>query len=380
MGCFKISTPFFTQGFDMTALKAILQQTAGDVTLSIKPAADLPAPMKPLVGTRPAFSFAMTCVKNGKTVSVDSLSKGRVSYWFAYTPAAGEAPGALFSASLSGSVGRIAKSCWDENGKGVIFASNAFSSFGVGYQAPASAPKDISSHRAKDAMDFALVRGYMNETVNGAFSPDEPITRAELAKTLAKFANADVSAYNTGSFDDVKADDPNLPYIEWAAQKGVIFNLTGAASKQFNPNKTVTREEFAVFLRRVVSVTNFILPDIREYNAGFISGPGINEADNVSRASMGAVEALGKAGIIVDKAIIRITSRFLARDAVTRGEVAAALYRYVKVFVDPTTALGFSQNDSGQLIYYDKYGREAHHYLHNGKLYLDIDYKTYPAD
>jgi hypothetical protein len=107
--------------------------------------------------------------------------------------------------------------------------------------------KDTSNHWAKsyiaDAVNFGFVQGYSDNT----FRPDNPITRAEFTKML----NAAIGNNGTtdiGFWDTI----PGEWYYE-DVQKGVAAGyISGRSETTFAPNATITRQEAAVMLSRII--------------------------------------------------------------------------------------------------------------------------------
>ena len=73
-------------------------------------------------------------------------------------------------------------------------------------------------------------------------------------------------------------------------------------------------------------------------------------ADNtqISSWAKDAVKSMQQAGILAGKN----ENKFDPKGTATRAEVATVLRRFVKIVIDPQTANGWQQNDSGQWNYY----------------------------
>ncbi|OCA88944.1 hypothetical protein A8F95_05850 [Bacillus wudalianchiensis] len=81
---------------------------------------------------------------------------------------------------------------------------------------------------------------------NGAFEPDQPLTRDEMAKALAMAFSYE--GKETSEFTDVPKDDPYYPFIDAIAHYKVT---TGYKDNTFRPAELVTRAQFSAFLSRV---------------------------------------------------------------------------------------------------------------------------------
>jgi len=66
-------------------------------------------------------------------------------------------------------------------------------------------------------------------------------------KVLANLSGADLSAYTTTSFSDVKPGSWYAPAVEWAYSNGLTSGISAA---KFGTGQNVTREQLAVFMTR----------------------------------------------------------------------------------------------------------------------------------
>ncbi|MGB8452814.1 MAG: S-layer homology domain-containing protein [Anaerocolumna sp.] len=328
--------------FDLEALKEIQKQSNSNeaVIISFTPATGLSGNAKTLIGTRPVYNISITYVKNEKTISITSLGSGSVTLSIPYTLGKKEAVGYLFGVYVDskGNAARMEGSAYDTNSKSIIFDSNHFSIYGVGYTAPSTTFKDISTHWAKEAIDYVVGRGLFSGTSTTAFSPDTAMSRGMLVTALGRLAGVGASEYKTVTFTDVAADQYYAPYIEWAYQKGII---SGTGSSQFAPERTITREEMARILSNYAKATGYILPVTREAAA-------YADDSSIGSTYKDAVKALQQAGIMMGGD----GNTFKPKANVTRSEVSAMLHRYIKLTIDPATAQGWAVNDAGQHMYY----------------------------
>ena len=86
-----------------------------------------------------------------------------------------------------------------------------------------------------------IISGY----TDGTFKPNAPITRAELATIIARFAKLDV---NTKTFSDINGHWAQK-YIEQAAGNGWIDGYTDGT---FRPNQNIKRAETFAMINRVL--------------------------------------------------------------------------------------------------------------------------------
>lgn len=323
----------------LPALKAAQATAGGAITVSAKPVAanTLSAAAQNAIGNRPVFSF--TLQSGGKPVS--NFGGGSAAIAIPYTPQKGEDTGKLCVVYVddNGGVTYLTDSSYDPNAKALIARTGHFSVYGVSYKADAPVFTDTADHWAKDDIDFVTARGLLSGTGNNQFSPNTDMTRGMFVTALGRLAGIDPAGYKTGKFTDVKAEAYYAPYVNWAAEKGIV---SGTTATTFTPDNAVTRQEMAVIMANYAKALGYTVPKTRE---------AVTFADNSSIASWAkdAAKAMQMAGIIGGKD----GNRFDPTGNATRAEVAAVLHRYVELVIDPATAQGWTQNDAGQWLYYE---------------------------
>lgn len=112
---------------------------------------------------------------------------------------------------------------------------------------------DIDGHWGKDAIGFATSRGLFNGTTPTTFTPNGSMTRGMFVTVLGRMAKVDTGAYSGASFPDVNATAYYAPYIQWAADNGIV---NGISRTSFAPEEAVTREQAATILARYLAVTS----------------------------------------------------------------------------------------------------------------------------
>jgi hypothetical protein len=325
---------------DLEAIKEIQKQSTGDITIHIEPVTGLTGDAKTMIGKRPVYNITISYVKKGKTVHITSLGKGNATLSIPYTPGKKENVSHLFGVYVdnSGKATRIESSAYDTNSGSIMFDSNHFSVYGVGYSTPKEKYTDISTHWAKESIDYVAGRGLIDGTTTTTFSPNMAISRGTLVTALGRMAGVDVSKYKTDLFTDVEADQYYAPYMEWAYKNSIISEVSSGKGA---PDQAVTLEEVALILSNYAKATGYTLPVIREAIS-------FADADLTGSTYKEAVTSMQQAGIVMS----RSDSRFSPRSNATRGEVAAMLHRYIKLSIDPATAQGWVVNDAGQRLYY----------------------------
>lgn len=336
----QISSASLSLSMDLEVLKAILSQSSGDVDISIIPVRNLLGEAGAIIGTRPAYDIIISYAGNGGNAQVTSLGEESMTISIPYAPETGEAVGGLFGIYIdaNGNVHPIESSWYDPAGKCLIIPTNHLSIYGVGYAVPSAKYTDIANHWAKEAIDYVVGRGLLSGTSETTFSPDAPVTRAELVMALGKLAGVDEKGYNPAAFTDVDPESAYAPYVEWAYRAGVV---KGTGNNRFEPDRNITREEAAIMLVNYAKATGYILPAIN-------TATPYADQDRIGRLYLEAVMAVRQAGIMNGGP----DNRFEPGGHLTRAQVASILYRYITLTLDPETAHGWALNDAGQYRYY----------------------------
>ena len=295
---------------------------------------------KATIGTRPTYDLSLVYLSGGKETPIANLNGHTISVRLPYTPAKGEQTGNLYAVYVddAGKVEWITKSSYNASLKAVVFETGHFSVYGVGYKNPAPAFTDITGHWAADNILFAASRGLLSGTSDTTFSPDTGMTRGMFVTALGRLAGINPDSYQTGKFTDVKADAYYAPYVNWAAQTGIVEGVTATT---FAPDTNINREQMAVIMKNYAAKLGYDLPQTLK---------AVTFADNtqISSWAKDAVKSMQQAGILSGKN----GNKFDPKETATRAEVATVLRRFVEIVIDSQTANGWQQNDSGQWSYY----------------------------
>lgn len=295
---------------------------------------------KAAIGTRPAYDLSLVYLSGGKETPIANLNGHTISVRLPYTPANGEQTGNLYAVYVddAGKVEWITKSSYNASLKAVVFETGHFSVYGVGYKNPAPVFTDITGHWAADNILFAASRGLLSGTSDTTFSPGTDMTRGMFVTALGRLAGINPDSYQTGKFTDVKADAYYAPYVNWAAQTGVVEGVTATT---FAPDTNINREQMAVIMKNYAAKLGYDLPQTLKV---------VTFADNtqISSWAKDAVKSMQQAGILAGKN----ENKFDPKGTATRAEVATVLRRFVEIVIDPQAANGWQQNDSGQWNYY----------------------------
>ena len=349
-------------GFMLDTLKELNRQTTGDLILKMKKIAVTSQEVETAIGNRPVYDITLWEVKNGKETAVN-LSGKTVSIAIPYTPAANEQAGNLYAVYVDGNgkVQWLTKSSYDADQKAVIFVAEHFSIYGIGYKNQIPAFTDVNNHWAKDNILFVVSRGLLSGTSATTFSPNTGMTRGMFVTALGRLAGIDPTDYQASMFTDVKEDAYYAPYVNWAAKTGVVSGTTDTA---FAPDTNINREQMAVIMKNYATKLGYTIPKTLEV---------VNFADSAGISSWAkeAVKSMQQAGILAGKT----NNCFDPAGTATRAEVATVLRRFVEIVIDPQTANGWVQNDSGEWSYY-KNGDLVKGWLSNDQKWYWLDKNT----
>lgn len=143
---------------------------------------------------------------------------------------------------------------------------------------------DWSYDYIKRLFDLGIVKGKTADT----FDPTGMVTRAEFVKMLGCLDGIDVSEYSSCRFDDVSDSSVFAPYIEWAAENGIV---NGYDADTFKPLQNISREQMAAIICRYCDYAGIELQNV---NAAVT----FTDEASISRYAVGYVKALQCAGII----------------------------------------------------------------------------------
>ena len=238
-----------------------------------------------------------------------------------------------------GKVHWLTNSVYDSVEQVLRFSTDHFSTYGIGYKQTNTAFTDISTHWAKEDIEFVVSRGLFSGTSNTTFSPNTAMTRGMFVTALGRLANADVSSYTKSSFTDVKSDAYYMGYIEWASKNSIV---NGVGNNKFSPDQSITREQMAVIMSNYAKTIGYALPKVHVENTFADNG-------KISTYAKEAVKQMQMAGVISGKN----GNLFDPQGTATRAEVSAVLRRFVELAISSDTMQGWTMNDSGKWMYYE---------------------------
>ncbi len=200
-------------------------------------------------------------------------------------------------------------------GKTMYFLGNSSATYQ--FKDNAKSFTDIAKHWAQDSIDFVTARELFNGTAEGLFSPEQVMTRGMLVTVLGKLWGVEATSATVPRFNDVSADAYYAPYVEWAAQNGIV---AGVGNESFAPNAAVTREQLAVMITKFLKYGQIII------DGGGTAGIAFADDSSISAWAKASVSELLGAEIIAG----RTSGRFDPQGQASRAEIATILKRVIE--------------------------------------------------
>lgn len=192
---------------------------------------------------------------------------------------------------------------------------------------------DLMEHWSKKAVELLASRHLAEGTGDSLFSPQRPVTRVEFAAFMIRTLNYSAGEGVSGNgFDEIVeekapsldrfADTSNEAWYSEILEQAVSYGLIHGDGSSLRPGDSATREEAAVFMKRLLDrllVLGVIrLEDLEETEPGFEP---FRDAAELSDWSRGAVDQLQAWGIVKGHS----DGRFAPKQTTTRAEIAQML-------------------------------------------------------
>jgi len=176
--------------------------------------------------------------------------------------------------------------------------------------------KDLSNtHWAYESVKWLKNRGIVNGTDAGNFEPDRQVTREEFAKMIVLASGMTVNN-QSADFTDMADGAWYVPYIGAAADAGIVG---GVGDGSFGIGRNITRQDMAVMAKRALDAKATQFVKVKDYTP-------FADADVFADYAMDAVKALFEAGIINGKG----ENLFDPNGTATRAEAAKIIYEAFK--------------------------------------------------
>ena len=168
---------------------------------------------------------------------------------------------------------------------------------------------DINGHWAQSSVNKWITAGFISGYPEGSFKPDRKISRAEFITLVSKsFKKQNLKAQC--SFSDVKQSDWFYGVVVSGAAGGYISGYEG---NTFRPNKTISRQEAAVIITRILQL-----------NTGSSSvNMTFKDAANFPSWSINSIKAVASDKIMKGYS----DGTFKAEQSITRAEAVVSLDR-----------------------------------------------------
>lgn len=186
----------------------------------------------------------MLGISEGSTVAIEDAD-GNTLY---ETTAAGRMSGVIFSSAAVAEGESYTLLVDGETVQTVQAVLGSFNDPGMGGQpSDGSGFRDVQADDwYADAVQYVVSEGLMNGTDAATFSPDAPMSRAMLVTVLYRLSGEPAVSQDSG-FADVASDAYYADAVSWAVGEGIV---TGTSQTTFSPDESVTREQMAVLLYR----------------------------------------------------------------------------------------------------------------------------------
>lgn len=109
---------------------------------------------------------------------------------------------------------------------------------------------DTVGHWAQEEIEYMAAKGYVAGVGKNRFAPENKITRAEFAAILARMAGLEPDAEAAGRFSDVPAGAWYRGAVGAVTTAGLVY---GTSESGFSPDEVITREQMAAMLARFMA-------------------------------------------------------------------------------------------------------------------------------
>lgn len=172
--------------------------------------------------------------------------------------------------------------------------------------------QDLSqSYWAYKEISYLVQNGYLQGVTSTYMQPDKAVTRAQFAALLLRVIGEEPPKQAQGIFRDVAVTDWTAPIVEKASQLGLIRGSNG----YFQPHKAITHEEMVVIISRVSRKYGWTKPATESLiHVSY---------ETVSAWAITSVKDLQKRRFLGGTK----SKQFVPKATVTRAEASVILYR-----------------------------------------------------
>ena len=183
--------------------------------------------------------------------------------------------------------------------------------------------KDVIYGWNYEAVHTLSAREIINGYPDGEFKGEKNISRAEAITMLVRLNNLPLY-YSASSFKDVANNFWAMTYIEAAYRNGI---LNGIATKTFEPNRDITREELAIAIYNVLKLNGLAMDTTQKHT--------FQDSNKIPATSKAAVNAVVNIGVIngYEDNTVRIQNK------ITRAETAQMIWKTLQIIVNSKSNL-----------------------------------------
>ena len=177
---------------------------------------------------------------------------------------------------------------------------------------------DISSHWAKDNIDFVTERELFIGTAPNVFSPDDSMTRAMFATVIGRLHErsfGEISQSDEKPFTDISYNSYYTKYVIWAEKNGIVKGIGGG---KFEPQRAITRQEMAMLVNNYLTFAKFNIPVTQQAIL-------FDDESKIADWAKPATQTVQKLGIMEGKG----QNLFDPQNVSTRAQVSAILQRMI---------------------------------------------------
>lgn len=170
-------------------------------------------------------------------------------------------------------------------------------------------------HWAAESVDYLKKAGIVSGTDTGAFEPDRLVTREEFAKMLVAACGFETEN-RKADFADADGDAWYAKYVGAAVENGVV---NGIGDNKFGVGQNITRQDMAVMTARAIEKKSVVLSKLKDYIA-------FSDETVIADYAFENIKVLYEAGIINGKG----SNMFEPLGNATRAEAAKIIYEAFK--------------------------------------------------
>lgn len=181
--------------------------------------------------------------------------------------------------------------------------------------------KDVETHWAKEAVNEMASRLVVSGVEENRFEPDRAITRAEFAAILVRGLGLMRPGVGQDRVNDVNRQNWYYDSVAIASDYGLI---AGYGNGKFGPNDPITREQAMVMIARAMQVTRLEVNTSQEETSSILAG--YNDAGTAADYARPGIAACVKTGLISGRG----QNTLAPKDNITRAEVAVMVQKLLQ--------------------------------------------------